>query len=231
MKLTKISAAVGIATGLLLANPVHAELLKVDMDTVDTIEDVGGLDLGGTSAFLVMGAFKGQSYANLNTMFGGFTTATQVADAFTSAGGFSVFDTAAWSEEGSDFQVNFSGDHTTVLDSYDTASLTTITYPIVLGIFKQSSLIDFSNAGNAAEFAVITWQNNAFPRGGQSAEGAQISLAFEYAAANGAYSLVAGSNSAGVLTLQTIPEPSTLGLVGLAVGLGLVGRRKLQPKA
>lgn len=226
MKEIKKFLTVAGTLAVVLGSPLRAELLKVDMDTIDIIQDAAGNDLVGSSAFLVMGAFKNKSYLELQTMFGGYTSATQVADAFTGAGGFSTFDTAAWSEEGSDFQVNFQGDHTTVLTNWTADSLGTITYPIVLGIFKQSSLLDFSLAGSNAEYAVITWQSNSFPRGGQSGEGTTISLPFEYAATSGNYSLVVGTNSGTALALQTIPEPSSLTLVGMTAWLCLARRPK-----
>jgi hypothetical protein len=211
--------------------PLRAELLKVDMDTIDIINDAAGINLVDTSTFLVMGAFKTKDLNGLRSMFGGYTSATQVADAFTVAGGFSIFDTAAWSEEGLDFTVNFAGDHTTVLTNYTTDSSGTLTYPIVLGIFKQSSLPEFSSAGSAAEYAVIRWDNNSFPRGGQSAEGVAVSLPFDYAASSGKYDIVVGSWSSGALALQPIPEPSSFTLVGMTAWLCLVRQRKSSTKS
>ena len=207
-------------------NQANAETLTVNLDTVDTIVNASGTDLfGSTSTLLVMGAFKGKTLANLRTEFGGYTSASQVFTAFSSVGGFSTFDTALWSEEGDDFQVPFVADHTTVLDTWNAESTTTVTYPIVMGVFNRASLSDFAGAGALAEFAVVMWENGSFPRGGSAAEGATTSMAFEFLAASGGYSLIAGDTStAGALRIVGIPEPSSAAL--LALGLCVLSLRK-----
>ena len=219
-KLKTQLAAGFISLGWLISgNQANAETLTVNLDTVDTIVTSSGVDLvGSSSTLLVMGAFKGKTLANLQTEFGGYTSATQVSTAFSSAGGFSTFDTALWSEEGSDYLVSFAADHTTVLDDYTAESIATATYPIVMGVFNRSSLSEFAGAGDLAEFAVIMWETISFPRGGQSCEGATISLPLELLAASGAYSLIAGdASTAGALRLEAIPEPSSAALLTLGV--------------
>jgi len=221
-----------LATGLLSlaclfsANQASAENLTVNLDTVDTIVTSSGVDLvGSNSTLLVMGAFKGKTLANLRTEFGGYTSAVQVFTAFSSGGGFSTFDTALWSEEGSDYLVSFAADHTTVLDNYTAETTATATYPIVMGVFNRSSLSAFAGAGALAEFAVVMWENGSFPRGGASGEGATTSLPFEFLADTGAYSLIAGdTRTAGALRLEAIPEPSSAAL--LTLGLCLFSFRK-----
>ena len=206
-------------------NQANAETLTVNLDTVDTIANASGTDLvGSTSTLLVMGAFKGKTLANLRSEFGAYTSAVQVFTAFSSGGGFSAFDTALWSEE-VNFQVPFVADHTTVLDNYTSDSVATVTYPIVMGVFNRASLSAFAGAGALAEFAVVMWENGAFPRGGASAEGATTSMAFEFLATSGSYSLIAGDTSTpNVLKLEAIPEPSSAAL--LTLGLCLFSLRK-----
>jgi hypothetical protein len=207
-------------------NQSNAETLTVNLDTVDTIANASGTDLfGSTSTLLVMGAFKGKTLANLQSEFGAYTSAVQVVTAFSSGGGFSTFDTALWSEEGDDFQVPFVADHTTVLDNWNAESTTTVTYPIVMGVFNRASLSAFAGAGALAEFAVVMWENGAFPRGGASGEGTTTSMAFEFLAPSGSYSLIAGDTSTtGVLKLEAIPEPSSAAL--LTLGLCVFSLRK-----
>lgn len=217
---TKLATGLLSLAWLILVNQSSAETLTVNLDTVDTIVTSSGADLvGSNSTLLVMGAFKGKTLANLQTEFGGYTSATQVSTAFSSAGGFSTFDTALWSEEGSDYLVPFAADHTTVLDNYTAETIATVTYPIVMGVFNRSSLSEFAGAGALAEFAVVMWENGSFPRGGASGEGPTISLPFEYLAGSGAYSLIAGeySSTAGALRLEAIPEPSSAALLTLGV--------------
>ena len=223
---TQLAAGFLSLAWLTSVNQANAETLTVNLDTVDTIANAAGTDLGGsTSTLLVMGAFKGKTLANLQSEFGAYTSASQVSTAFSSGGGFSIFDTALWSEEGSDFIVPFVADHTTVLDTWNAESTTTVTYPIVMGVFNRASLSAFAGAGDQAEFAVVMWQNGSFPRGGASGEGASTSMAFEYLASSGAYSLIAGDTSIrGVLKLEGIPEPSSAAL--LTLGLCVLSLRK-----
>jgi hypothetical protein len=69
------------------------------------------------------------------------------------------------------------------------------------------------------------WENGAFPRGGASGEGATTSMAFEFLAPSGSYSLIAGDiSTAGALRLEGIPEPSSTSL--LALGLCVFSLRK-----
>lgn len=222
---TQLAAGLLSLACLFSANQASAENLTVNLDTVDTIVTSSGLDLvGSSSTLLVMGAFKGKTLANLRTEFGGYTSATQVSTAFSSGGGFSTFDTALWSEEGSDYLVSFVADHATVLDNYTAETIATQTYPIVMGFFNRSSLSGFAEAGALAEFAVVMWENVSFPRGGQSGEGATISLPLELLAASGAYSLIAGdTTTTGQLKLEAIPEPSSTAL--LALGLCVLSLR------
>lgn len=223
---TQLAAGFLSLAWLTSVNQANAETLTVNLDTVDTIVNASGTDLfGSTSTLLVMGAFKGKTLANLRTEFGGYTSASQVFTAFSSVGGFSTFDTALWSEEGDDFQVPFVADHTTVLDTWNAESTTTVTYPIVMGVFNRASLSDFAGAGALAEFAVVMWENGSFPRGGSAAEGATTSMAFEFLASTGSYSLIAGDTStAGALRIVGIPEPSSTAL--LALGLCVLSLRK-----
>jgi len=223
---TQIAAGFLSLAWLTSVNQANAETLTVNLDTVDTIANASGTDLfGSTSTLLVMGAFKAKTLANLQSEFGAYTSAVQVFTAFSSGGGFSTFDTALWSEEGDDFQVPFVADHTTVLDTWNAESTTTVTYPIVMGVFNRASLSAFAGAGALAEFAVVMWENGAFPRGGSSGEGATTSMAFESLAPSGAYSLIAGDTSTpGVLKLQGIPEPSSAAL--LTLGLCVLSLRK-----
>ena len=223
---TQLAAGLLSLACLFSANQVSAENLTVNLDTVDTIVTSSGVDLvGSSSTLLVMGAFKGKTLANLRTEFGGYTSASQVSTAFSLSGGFSTFDTALWSEEGSDYLVSFVADHTTVLDNYTAETIATQTYPIVMGVFNRSSLSAFAGAGDSAEFAVVMWENGSFPRGGASGEGATTSLPFEFLAASGAYSFIAGEQSTpGVLSLRVIPEPSSAAL--LTLGLCLFSLRK-----
>ena len=223
---TQLAAGLLSLACLFSANQVSAENLTVNLDTVDTIVTSSGVDLvGSSSTLLVMGAFKGKTLANLRTEFGAYTSASQVSTAFSFAGGFSTFDTALWSEEGSDYQVSFVADHTTVLDNYTAETIATATYPIVMGVFNRSTLSDFSSAGAMAEFAVVMWDNGSFPRGGASGEGNTISIGFEFLAASGAYSLIAGDTSSPyVLRLESIPEPSSAVL--LTLGLCIFSLRK-----
>jgi hypothetical protein len=223
---TQLAAGFLSLAWLTSVNQANAETLTVNLDTVDTIANAAGTDLGGsTSTLLVMGAFKGKTLANLQSEFGAYTSASQVSTAFSSGGGFSIFDTALWSEEGSDFIVPFVADHTTVLDNWNAESTTTVTYPIVMGVFNRASLSAFAGAGDQAEFAVVMWENGSFPRGGASGEGASTSMAFEYLASSGAYSLIAGDTSTlGVLKLEAIPEPSSAAL--LTLGLCVLSLRK-----
>lgn len=222
---TKLAAGLLSLACLFSANQASAENLTVNLDTVDTIVTSSGVDLvGSSSTLLVMGAFKGKSLVNLQTEFGNYTSATQVSTAFSSGGGFSTFDTALWSEEGSDYLVSFVADHTMVLDNYTAETIATQTYPIVMGFFNRSSLSDFAGAGALAEFAVVIWENGSFPRGGASGEGATISLPFEFLASSGAYSLIAGdATTIGQLKLEAIPEPSSTAL--LALGLCVLSLR------
>jgi hypothetical protein len=121
--------------------------------------------------------------------------------------------------------VPFVADHTTVLDTWNIESTTTVTYPIVMGVFNRASLSDFAGAGALAEFAVVMWENGSFPRGGSAAEGATTSMAFEFLASTGSYSLIAGATStAGALRIVGIPEPSSTAL--LALGLCVLSLRK-----
>lgn len=223
---TQLAAGFLSLACLISVDQATAETLTVNLDTIDTIMNVSGTDLvGSSSTLLVMGAFKGKTLANLQTEFGAYTSAGQVSNAFSLLGGFSTFDTALWSEEGGDFQVPFSADHTTVLDTWNADSTTTVTYPIVMGVFNRASLSAFAGAGDQAEFAVVMWENGSFPRGGASGEGATTSMAFEFLAASGAYSLIAGDTStAGALRLEAIPEPSSAAL--LTLGLCLFSLRK-----
>ena len=223
---TQLVAGLLSLAWLISVNQANAETLTVNLDTIDTIMNVSGTDLvGSSSTLLVMGAFKGKTLANLQTEFGGYTSAVQVFTAFSSGGGFSTFDTALWSEEGDDFQVPFVADHTTVLDNWASDSVATVTYPIVMGVFNRASLSAFAGAGALAEFAVVMWENGAFPRGGASAEGATTSMAFEFLATSGAYSLIAGDTSTpNVLKLEAIPEPSSAAL--LTLGLCVFSLRK-----
>ena len=223
---TQLAAGFLSLAWLTSVNQANAETLRVNLDTVDTIANAAGTDLfGSTSTLLVMGAFKGKTLANLRSEFGGYTSAVQVFTAFSSGGGFSTFDTALWSEEGDDFQVPFVADHTTVLDTWNAESTTTVTYPIVMGVFNRASLSAFAGAGDQAEFAVVMWENGSFPRGGASGEGASTSMAFEFLAPSGSYSLIAGDTSTmGVLKLEAIPEPSSAAL--LTLGLCLFSLRK-----
>ena len=202
---------------MISANQASAVTLNVNLETVDTIVDSAGLDLvGSNSTLLVMGAFKGKTLANLQSEFGAYTSASQISTAFSSVGGFSTFDTALWSEEGTDFLVPFAGDHTTVLTGYTDDAENTITYPIVMGVFNRSTLSAFAGAGALAEFAVVIWENSSFPRGGQSGEGATVGVAFERASSG--YSVIAGGTStAGALSLVTIPEPSSTALLTLGL--------------
>ena len=222
---TQLAAGFLSLACLTSVNQANAETLTVNLDTVDTIANASGADLfGSSSTLLVMGAFKGKTLANLRTEFNGYTSAVQVFTAFSSAGGFSAFDTALWSEE-VNFQVPFVADHTTVLDNYASDSVTTVSYPIVMGVFNRASLSDFSGAGALAEFAVVMWENGAFPRGGASAEGVTTSMAFEFLAPSGSYSLIAGdTTTAGSLRLEAIPEPSSTAL--LTLGLCVLSLRK-----
>lgn len=222
---TQLAAGFLSLAWLTSVNQANAETLRVNLDTVDTIANAAGTDLfGSTSTLLVMGAFKGKTLANLRSEFGGYTSAVQVFTAFSSGGGFSTFDTALWSEE-VDFQVPFVADHTTVLDNWTAESVATVTYPIVMGVFNRASLSAFAGAGDQAEFAVVMWENGAFPRGGASGEGATTSMAFEFLATSGAYSLIAGDTSTpSVLKLEAIPEPSSAAL--LTLGLCLFSLRK-----
>ncbi len=223
---TQLAAGFLSLAWLISGNQANAETLTVNLDTIDTIQNASGTDLfGSSSTLLVMGAFKAKTLAGLQTEFGGYTSAGQVSTAFSSAGGFSTFDTALWSEEGDDYQVSFAADHTTVLDNWTSESVATVTYPIVMGVFNRSTLSDFSAAGALAEFAVVMWENGSFPRGGASGEGATTSIAFEFLASSGSYSLIAGdTSSAGVLQLALIPEPSSVALVCL--GLSLISFRR-----
>jgi len=223
---TQLAAGFLSLACLTSVNQANAETLTVNLDTVDTIANASGADLfGSSSTLLVMGAFKAKTLANLRTEFDGYTSAVQVFTAFSSAGGFSTFDTALWSEEGDDFQVPFVADHTTVLDNWTADSVATVTHPIVMGVFNRASLSAFAGAGDQAEFAVVMWENGAFPRGGASGEGATTSVAFEFLAPSGSYSLIAGDTStAGALRLEGIPEPSSTSL--LALGLCVLSLRK-----
>jgi hypothetical protein len=223
---TQLTAGLLSLAWLISPNQASAENLTVNLDTIDTIVSSAGVDLvGSSSTLLVMGAFKGKTLANLQTEFGGYTSAGQVFTAFSSDGGFSAFDTALWSEEGSDYLVSFAADHTTVLDNYTADAIATATYPIVMGVFNRSSLSEFAGAGALAEFAVVMWENGSFPRGGASGEAATTSLPFEFLAASNAYSLIAGDTStAGALRLEAIPEPSSAAL--LALGLCVLSLRK-----
>jgi hypothetical protein len=222
---TQLVAGLLSLAWLISVNQANAETLTVNLDTVDTIANASGTDLvGSTSTLLVMGAFKGKTLANLRSEFGAYTSAVQVFTAFSSGGGFSAFDTALWSEE-VNFQVPFVADHTTVLDNYTSDSVGTVTYPIVMGVFNRASLSAFAGAGALAEFAVVMWENGAFPRGGASAEGATTSMAFEFLATSGSYSLIAGDTSTpNVLKLEAIPEPSSAAL--LTLGLCVFSLRK-----
>jgi hypothetical protein len=223
---TQLAAGFLSLAWLTSVNQANAETLTVNLDTVDTIANAAGTDLfGSTSTLLVMGAFKGKTLANLQNEFGAYTSASQVFTAFSLGGGFSTFDTALWSEEGDDFIVPFVADHTTVLDNWNAESTTTVTYPIVMGVFNRASLSAFAGAGDQAEFAVVMWENGSFPRGGASGEGTSTSMAFEYLASSGAYSLIAGDTSTpGVLKLEAIPEPSSAAL--LTLGLCVLSLRK-----
>lgn len=223
---TQLAAGFLSLAWLTSVNQANAETLTVNLDTVDTIANASGTDLfGSSSTLLVMGAFKGKTLANLQTEFGAYTSAGQVSNAFSLLGGFSTFDTALWSEEGDDFQVPFVADHTTVLDTWNAESTTTVTYPIVMGVFNRASLSAFAGAGDQAEFAVVMWENGSFPRGGASGEGASTSMAFEFQAPSGSYSLIAGDTSTmGVLKLEAIPEPSSAAL--LTLGLCVLSLRK-----
>lgn len=223
---TQLVAGLLSLAWLISVNQANAETLTVNLDTIDTIMNVSGTDLvGSSSTLLVMGAFKGKTLANLQTEFGAYTSAGQVSNAFSLLGGFSTFDTALWSEEGDDFQVPFVADHTTVLDNWTSDSVATVTYPIVMGVFNRASLSEFAGAGALAEFAVVMWENGSFPRGGSSGEGASTSMAFEFLAVSGSYSLIAGDTSTpNVLKLEAIPEPSSAAL--LTLGLCLFSLRK-----
>lgn len=223
---TQLAAGLLSLACLISVNQANAETITVNLDTIDTIVNVLGTDLvGSSSTLLVMGAFKGKTLANLQTEFGAYTSAGQVSNAFSLLGGFSTFDTALWSEEGNDFQVPFVADHTTILDNWTSDSVATVTYPIVMGVFNRSTLSEFAGAGALGEFAVVIWGNGAFPRGGASGEGATTSMAFEFLAASGGYSLIAGDTSIpGALRLEQIPEPSSTAL--LALGLCVLSLRK-----
>jgi len=223
---TQLAAGFLSLAWLISVDQANAETLTVNLDTVDTIVSSAGVDLVGSSTtLLVMGAFKGKTLTSLQTEFGGYTSASQVFTAFSSGGGFSTFDTALWSEEGSDYQVSFVADHATVLDNYTAETIATATYPIVMGVFNRSTLSDFSSAGALAEFAVVMWDNGSFPRGGASGEGNTVSIGFEFLAASGGYSLIAGDTStAGALRIVGIPEPSSAAL--LALGLCVLSLRK-----
>ena len=221
---TQLAAGFLSLVWLIAANKANAVTLNVNLETVDTIKNSAGVDLvDSTTTLLVMGAFKGKTLANLQSQFSGYTSASQVSTAFSSGGGFSAFDTALWSEEGNDYLVPFTGDHTTVLTNYTEDSEGTITYPIVMGVFNRATLSEFAGAGASAEFAVVMWQNAAFPRGGASGEGATTGLAFELGSTG--YSVIAGGTStAGALKLGAIPEPSSTAL--LTLGLCIFSLRK-----
>jgi hypothetical protein len=223
---TQLAAGFLSLAWLISVDQANAETLTVNLDTIDTIQNATGTDLfGSSSTLLVMGAFKGKTLANLQADFGTYTSAGQVSNAFSLLGGFSTFDTALWSEEGDDFQVPFVADHTTILDNWNAESTTTVTYPIVMGVFNRASLSAFAGAGALAEFAVVMWENGSFPRGGASGEGATTSMAFEFLATSGYYSLIAGdTTTAGALRLERVPEPSSTAL--LALGLCVLSLRK-----
>lgn len=223
---TQLAAGFLSLAWLISVDQANAETLTVNLDTIDTIQNATGTDLfGSSSTLLVVGAFKGKTLANLQTEFGAYTSAGQVSNAFSLLGGFSTFDTALWSEEGDDFQVPFVAEHTTILDNWTSDSVATVTYPIVMGVFNRSSLSAFAGSGAEAEFAVVMWENGAFPRGGASGEGATTSMAFEFLATSGSYSLIAGDTSTvGALRLERIPEPSSTAL--LALGLCVLSLRK-----
>jgi hypothetical protein len=216
---TQLAAGFLSLASLIAANKASAVTLTVNLETVDTIVDSAGADLfGSNSTLLVMGAFKGKTLANLRSEFGAYTSASQISTAFSLGGGFSTFDTALWIEEGDDYLVPFAGDHTTVLTGYTDDAENTITYPIVMGVFNRSTLSAFAGAGDQAEFAVVMWENGAFPRGGSSGEGASIAVPFELAASSNRYSLIAGDTStAGELRLAAIPEPSSAALLTLGL--------------
>ena len=221
---TQLAAGFLSLVWLIAANKASAETLTVNLETVDTIATSSGLDLfDSTTTLLVMGAFKGKTLSDLRSQFSGYTSASQVSTAFSSGGGFSAFDTALWSEEGNDYLVPFTGDHTTVLTNYTADSENTITYPIVMGVFNRATLSDFAAAGASAEFAVVMWENNSFPRGGASGEASTTGLAFEGGSTG--YSVIAGGTStAGALKLGAIPEPSSTAL--LTLGLCIFSLRK-----
>ena len=219
---TQLTAGLLSLAWLISANQASAENLTVNLDTVDTIASSAGVNLvNSTSTLLIMGAFKGKTLSDLRSQFSGYTSASQVSAAFSSVGGFSAFDTALWSEEGSDlgrFQVSFSADHTTVLDNYTAETIATVTHPIVMGVFNRSTLGGFASAGDLAEFAIVMWEGAAFPRGGASGEGATIGVPFEFSASSNRYSLIAGDTSTpGQLSLVTIPEPSSAALLTLGL--------------
>jgi len=222
---TQLAAGLLSLAWLISANQASAENLTVNLDTVDTIASSAGVNLvNSTSTLLVMGAFKGKTLSDLRSQFSGYTSASQVSAAFTGSS-FSTFDTALWSEEGSDYQVSFVADHTTVLDNYTAETIATATYPIVMGVFNRSTLSDFSSAGAMAEFAVVMWDNGSFPRGGASGEGNTVVIGFEFLAVSGAYSLIAGDTSSPyVLRMEPIPEPSSAAL--LTLGLCVISLRK-----
>jgi len=216
---TQLAAGLLSLAWLISANQASAENLTVNLDTVDTIASSAGVNLvNSTSTLLVMGAFKGKTLSDLRSQFSGYTSASQVSAAFTGSS-FSTFDTALWSEEGSDFQVSFSADHTTVLDNYTPETIATVTHPIVMGVFNRSTLGGFASAGDLAEFAIVMWGGAAFPRGGASGETATIVVPFDFAASSNRYSLIAGdtSSTAGALSLVTIPEPSSAALLTLGL--------------